>query len=253
MWENEIILGNAYELIKQIPNKSIDLICTDPPYQIEGLHIGTGVLKDRIPSKCRTGVLSNNYVYQMMNGNLGNGIDKTILDEYVRVMKNINIYLWCNKEQLMTYLDYFVKGLDCNFEIFIWGKINPPFTNMHFLKDKEYCLYFWKNITIKPKYDYAKTFYVGQTNIKDKDLYGHPTIKPEYIIDNFIRNSSKENDIVLDTFSGSGTTCVCAKKLNRRFIGFEINEDFYNISVDRLNGLTMYDKEAKESGQLKLF
>lgn len=126
MWENEIILGNAYELIKQIPNKSIDLICTDPPYQIEGLHIGTGVLKDRIPSKCRTGVLSNNYVYQMMNGNLGNGIDKTILDEYVRVMKNINIYLWCNKEQLMTYLDYFVKGLDCNFEIFIWGKINPP-------------------------------------------------------------------------------------------------------------------------------
>lgn len=72
---------------------------------------------------------------------------------------------------------------------------------------------------------------------EDKKKYNHPTIKPLNIIKNFINNSSNENDIVLDCFCGSGTTCVAAKETGRRFIGMEINPKYYKIAVDRLNGI----------------
>ena len=60
-------------------------------------------------------------------------------------------------------------------------------------------------------------------------------VKPENIINNLIINSSVEGGVILDTFSGSGTTCYCAKKLNRQYLGFEIDKDFYEISIKRLN------------------
>lgn len=53
-----------------------------------------------------------------------------------------------------------------------------------------------------------------------------------------ILHTTQENDIVLDCFCGSGTTCVAAKELNRRFIGMEINEEYHKIACDRLNGIT---------------
>lgn len=74
-------------------------------------------------------------------------------------------------------------------------------------------------------------------NQKDKKLYGHPTIKPLEIVQNLILNSSKENDIVLDPFLGSGTTAIACVKTNRRYIGFEVNESYFNISCDRLDNV----------------
>ena len=84
---NTIQLGDCYELIKQIPDKSIDLIYTDPPYKIEGLHTGTGILKDRSKNL-------NHYVNQMRNLEIDKGIDYKIIDEFVRVMKHIYIYIY---------------------------------------------------------------------------------------------------------------------------------------------------------------
>lgn len=178
---NEIYLGDAYKLIKEVPDKSIDLIVTDPPYQIDGLHIGTGILKNR----------KHTHVNEMMETNLGNGIDLSILDDLVRVMKKINIYLWCNKEQIYDYITYFVKERKCKFEIIVWAKPNPaPFLNGHYLKDKEYCLYFWEQgVKVKPTFETGKTVYVTNTNTYDKSKYIHPTIKPLEIIKNLIKNS----------------------------------------------------------------
>ena len=175
---------DCYEGIKKIPDKSVDLVVTDPPYKIEGLHTGTGILKDRAKKL-------DAYVNQMMEANLGDGIDLKILDELVRVMKKINIYLWCNKEQIYDYMTYFVKERKCNFEIIVWGKPNPaPFTNGHYLKDKEYCLFFWeKGVKIEGNYETLKTYYIKNTNVEDKKNYTHPTIKPLNIIENLISNS----------------------------------------------------------------
>lgn len=227
MTANKIYLGDAYELIKQIPDKSVDLIMTDPPYQIDGLHGDSGILKGR----------KNSHNSQLRDNNLGDGVDLKILDEFVRVMKKINIYLWCNKEQIYDYLAYFVKKKKCNFEIIIWAKPNPaPFINGHYLKDKEYCLFFWeKGVKLGGDYHSLKTYYVKGTNTDDKDNYLHPTIKPIDIIENLIRNSCEEG-LVFDPFIGSGTTALACKHLNRKYIGFEINEKFYKIATDRLEG-----------------
>ena len=182
---NKLYLGNAYELIKNIPDKSVDIIITDPPYQIENLESKTrkpsGVFKNR----------DKTYVEEMANLNLGDGIDLSILDEFIRVMKKINIYIWCNKEQIYDYLTYFVKEKKCNWEMLIWAKDNPPpFLNGHYLKDKEYCLYFWeKGVKVHPTFKTGKTVMLSKTNITDKNDFGHPTIKPIEFIEMFLQNS----------------------------------------------------------------
>ena len=61
-----------------------------------------------------------------------------------------------------------------------------------------------------------------------------PTIKPLCIIENIIRNSSKEGDVVLDAFLGSGTTAVACMNNNRNYIGFENNEEYYQIAQKRI-------------------
>ena len=219
----KLICGNCYDELKKIPDNSVDLVVTDPPYEIVGLH-GAGIIKNRP------------YLRQMMNSNLGSGINIELLDELSRIMKHIYIYIWCNKEQLYDYLTYFVKEKGCNFEMFIWNKTNvPPFTNGHYLKDKEYCLLFWEQgCKIQGSYETMATVYRTTINSKDKLYYKHPTIKPLIILENFVKNSSREGDTVLDCFMGSGTTGVACRNLNRDFIGIEINPEYYEIRKNRI-------------------
>lgn len=236
---NTIQLGDCYELIKSIPDKSIDLIVTDPPYLIENTKAGGH-------SNLAKSIQGMND--EIAEKNLTTSIDTKILSEFVRVMKNINIYIWCNHKQIPMYLDYFVKELDCAFDIIIWNKTNAmPLFNNKYMTDKEYCLYFRKGgYCNPPDYESAKTVYYQPININDKNMYDHPTIKPQNIIENLIKNSSKEGEIVLDTFVGSGTTCVAAKEAGRRYIGMEIDPEYHRIAVNRLNGITA-------DGQLSLF
>ena len=179
---NTIKLGDAYELIKQVPDKSVDLIVTDPPYEIKGIgDKPTGVYRGR--EKTASLEIKENAIVD--------GFDLKILEEFVRVMKKINIYLWCNKEQIYDYLTFFVKERGCNWEMIVWTKNDPaPFCGVHYLKDKEYCLYFWETgVKLNIPYERGKTFFVTNVNKADKEKYNHPTIKPEEIIENLIRNS----------------------------------------------------------------
>ena len=180
---DKIYLGDAYELIKQVPDNSVDLIITDPPYC--GSYGGGGGVAQHNGEQKR-------FVQQIKDNDLYNGFDLSILNEFVRVMKRINIYLWCNKEQIYDYLTFFVKERKCNWEMIVWGKDNPPpFLNGHYLKDKEYCLYFWeKGVKVHLTFDTGRTIYLSKTNVSDKSDYDHPTIKPLEIIKNLILNSS---------------------------------------------------------------
>ena len=81
------------------------------------------------------------------------------------------------------------------------------------------------------------TVYHTNINVNDKKQFKHPTIKPLEIVKKHIINSTNENDIVLDCFCGSGTTCVACKETGRRFIGMEIDPKYHKIAVDRLNGI----------------
>ena len=226
---NNLYLGDCYELIKQIPDKSIDLIITDPPYEIGHCDVSPrGIFKYK----------SFKAFDEIAEADLHLGFDYSILNEYCRVLKHIYIYIWCNKAQVRDYLNFFAEK-NCNFEIVIWNKTNvPPFTSNHFIKDKEYCLVFWeKGTKLMGNRDTLKTVYVSTMNVQDKKEYLHPTIKPINIIKNFLINSTIEGDVVLDTFAGSGTVLKACQELNRQYIGFEINEKFYNIAKDRLNNI----------------
>lgn len=172
---------NCYEAIKEIEDGSIDLIVTDPPYDIKGLR-GSGIVKDR-------GVSFHN---ELQEAKLGDGVDLAILEEFVRIQKKINIYIFCNKEQIIHYLDFYVKKHKCNYDILILAKEDPiPFCGTHYLKDKEYCLFFWETgAYLHVTYDKGKTVFYTKKNIADKKDYGHPTVKPIDLISMLIENSS---------------------------------------------------------------
>ena len=234
---NTIQLGDSYELIKKIPDKSIDLIITDPPYEIETEGGNTNIGQN----------LKNNMLKELNDLEITKGIDYSLLEQYIRVMKKINIYIWCNKKQIFEYLKFFVEKHKCSFEIMTWCKTNPtPLCGGNYLIDKEFCLYFRKGIKLNTTFDTAWTYWIIPKNILDKEKYKHPTIKPLTIIKTLINNSSEVGGVVLDTFVGSGTTCVAAKETGRRYIGMEIDKEYWKIANDRLNGINA-------NGQMSIF
>ena len=225
---NNIYLGDSYELIKEIPDKSIDLIYTDIPYLIN--YSGGGIMRSK---------LRHVKEFQDQKERLLDGIDFKILDEFVRVLKYIYIYIWCSKQQIMDILNYFNQKKDCSFDILCWCKDNPvPFGSSPFLSDIEYCLCIHeKGTKFNQGYDHKSKWYLSHLNQQDKKEYKHPTIKPKELVKRHLLNSTKEGDIVLDTFMGSGTTCKACQELGRQYIGIEINEQYYNIAKDRLNNI----------------
>jgi len=245
--KNRIYLGDSYELIKQIDDKSIDLIVIDPPYQIDGKPKSEESL-NKITNTITKGI--NKLNQELQDNEICDGIKEEIFDEFMRVMKVPNIYIWCNRKQIPIYLNYFVNKLKLNFEILVWNKPNVmPLYNRQYLNDVEYCLYFrGPNVCNPTSYDNARTVFKNRVNKIDKFAFHHPTCKPVPIIETLIKNSSKENDLVLDCFLGSGTTAVACKNLNRDFIGIEINPKWYQVAVNRLNGI---DANGQQSFILK--
>ena len=135
-------------------------------------------------------------------------------------------------------MNYFARK-GSNYEILVWCKTNPtPMTNNVFLPDVEYCLYFReKGVMLNDGYELKSKHFTSPINKTDKEKYKHPTIKPLELVKRHIAHTTQKGDIVLDCFSGSGTTCVAAKELNRQYIGIEIDPEYHKISIDRLNGI----------------
>ena len=149
--------------------------------------------------------------------------------------------------QIVETLNYFVsKGY--LFNILVWCKTNPiPATNNNWLSDIEYCLNFRESgCKLNDGYELKSKYYVSPLNQSDKSLFKHPTIKPLELVKRHILHSTQPNDIVLDCFCGSGTTCLACKETGRRYIGMEIDKEYHKIAVDRLNGITA-------SGQTSIF
>lgn len=219
---NTITLGDSYKLIKDIPDKSVDLVVIDPPYLFD--NFGGGCFGNERKKNRRE------------LENIRKGFDYSILKELNRVLKKTNIYIFCSKAQLKDYFNFYAE---VNTDLLVWHKTNPiPAIANNYLSDLEYCFFAReKGVEVHCEYETSSKLYESPMNKKDKEKFKHPTIKPLALIKKLIQNSSDKGDIILDCFSGSGTTCVAAKELNRRFIGIEIDPEYHKISMDRLNGI----------------
>lgn len=257
---NTIQLGDCYELIKNIPDKSIDCVYVDVPYLYNQGGSGSSELGERTAKKrLELMGLTQNYLQEknktrgealriaknVKKANIDitsieDGFDYKIFDDLCRVMKKINIFIWCSKLQLLDIMKYFIDEKDCYFELIVWCKTNPtPTTNNSWLPDLEYCLYFReKGVFLNDGYELKSKWYESPINKNDKDLYNHPTIKPLELVKRHLKHTTQPNDIVLDCFCGSGTTCLAAKETGRRYIGMEIDKDYHKIAINRINGIT---------------
>ena len=221
---NKITCGDSYSLIKEIPDKSIDCIYTDIPY----LYVNGGL------GHCEMAKRTARKKEELKN--ISNGIDYSILDEFKRVLKKVNLFIWCSKMQLLDIMRW---GGVYNTDLLVWCKTNPtPQTNNVWLPDLEYCVYMRElGVKLNDGYDIKSKWYISPANKNDKDLFTHPTIKPLELVKRHLLHATQENDIVADFFVGSGTTCVAAKELNRRYIGIEISEKWAKIAENRLIGI----------------
>lgn len=214
--------ADCLEIMKHLQDHTIDLIVTDPPYQIYTTGGGIYLQDDK------------KYVKEL--DAISNGFSEEILDQMCRLMKKINIYLFCSQKQIIPLLDYFVTRRGCNYNIISWHKTNPiPACGNKYLTDTEYILFFReRGVKIYGNYKTKKTWYATPLNVADKKKYDHPTIKPVDILQNLIVNSSKEGELVLDPFMGVGSTGVACKHLGRDFVGIEIDKTYYDTAVERI-------------------
>lgn len=205
-----------------LSDKCIDLVVTDPPYKIDTHGGGIYTHDDK------------QYIQELRS--MDDGFDIKVLDELCRVLKKINVYFFCSQKQILPLLEYFVQQKKCNYNLLTWHKSNPiPACGNKYITDTEYILFFReKGVKIYGSVDTKHTYYITPLNQKEKRLYKHPTVKPLNIVRNLIINSSQENDVVFDPFMGSGTTGVAAMELNRRFVGCEINKEYYEVAMKRM-------------------
>ena len=225
---NEVIEGDCVEKLKDLPDNSVDLVITSPPYDnIEGSGYSKGkkdILFLKLYSDFFDGVLNEIYRVLKPTGqlylNLKSGtINKTLVTPH-----------WI--EFLESFKQFKLKSY------IIW-KYSGSFdsTKVRFHLDYEIIYHLSKtdDITINYESDekdpLTSVWYIPHfiTNRL------HPVQMPEALAEKIIKRGSKEGDLVLDVFAGSGTSLVVAKKLNRNFIGIEINPEHINTIKKRLN------------------
>ena len=230
---------DCLEGMKFIPDGSVDLVATDPPYILD--NQGGGFYNNS-----NYGYHGNSRHVMKDIADIKDGFNEEILNEICRVSKKINVYFFCSQRQIPLYIDYFVTKRGCNWNLLTWHKTDPvPACGNKYLSDTEFCLFFReKGVPLFGTFDTKHTYWVTPLNREEKEKWGHPTIKPQFMIQQLIINSSNEGDTVLDPFMGSGTTAVACIKEKRHFIGFELNKQYWNKACQRIDA---------EQRQLSLF
>ena len=249
---NNIYLGDSETVLKDIPNNTVDMVITSPPY--DNLRNYNGV-----------GDTWNHQKFQ------------AIANELFRVLKDGGVIVWVVNDKTEKGTEtgtsfkqalYFMElGLNLN-DTMIWKKTNPmpQIKQSRYNQVFEYMFVFSKGIpkTFNPimepckcaglNYDSTcknmggengrtkKNFFINKEKVASniweiavaQNKTKHPAVYPIEIPLRHIKSWTNENDIVLDPFIGSGTTAIAAMELNRHFIGIEMDEEYYHICLGRI-------------------
>ncbi len=244
MKTNIIYNEDCLEGIKRLPNKSIDLILTDPPYNASNF-------KREFKNKS----------YYPINEEWDKNFTLDYIKEITKKSKdNGSLLLFCshhNLPEICLELKQYIKIK----QFLHWIKTNPfPSVSNVYTFSVEYIIFstngknYWGNsINENNKGGYI---FNKNKNIK-KDTFHYPTVsgkertkhkaqKPLLLIKKLLETHSNKNDIILDPFMGSGTTAIACKRLNRKYIGFEISKEYYKIARERIEAeKTLWDVPKK--------
>ena len=225
----QLILGNSYTMIKELKQRKIkvDHIITDPPYNISQEN-NFSTLKS--PRKgVDFGEWDKNFDLY------------TWISDYADILnKDGSMIIFCSYRFISHIIDKLESSGMIVKDTLIWKKSNPMPRNIdrRYVQDTEFAIWAVKKnakwVFNKPcETSYLRSCYETST-VSGKEKTSHPTQKSLKLMEQIIKIHTNENDIVLDPFMGSGTTGVAALKNNRKFIGIELEDEYFNISCDRM-------------------
>lgn len=224
----KIIQGDCEEVLQKIPSGTVDLVITSPPYDV---RFGSGykaikqdILFLKLYSTFLDGIISEIHRVLKPTGqfflNLKNRVEnkKLIPPTWILFLESIQ------KLKLRSLI--------------IWkyaGSFDSTF--LRFRNDYEFIFHFTKGDKwyLDKKADLSSVWYISHV-MSNEERTGHPTQYPEKLVKKIILTTTKDggNEIILDPFTGSGTTAVVAKRLNKRFIGIELDPEYAKTAEERL-------------------
>jgi site-specific DNA-methyltransferase (adenine-specific) len=237
---NKTYEGDCLQIMANMPDDFVTISITSPPYNIK--RKSASILDTK---------RKNHYADTMTKTDYFEWI-KQVISELIRVTK---YHVFFNIQE-NKYNSGIIKYIQSNFDIketWIWAKKNPPshIVDTQCANGYEYIFCFSKDRMDTKHFtycnfsnrngDYMKNVFIEPVG---KGYEGHNFVFPEWLPNFFIKNFSKQNDIVLDCFMGAGTTAIASAKQNRNYIGIELNNEYLQLSEKRL---------LNETAQSKLF
>lgn len=223
-------LGDSEKLIKDVPDVSIDLILTDPPYNLSGYSTGNIELSWR----------------KTINNDLADW-DKNSFEpaqwvqDFKRILKPTgNMFAFTSYNLMGKWHQAFDPEFD-TFQYMVWHKTNPvpKIYKAGFLNSCELIIcawnkgHTWNFANQKDMHNFIESpICMGNERLKNPK---HPTQKPIKVLEHIIRIATNPVNIVFDPFMGVGSTGVAALNLGRRFIGFELNPEYFAAAEQRLS------------------
>lgn len=221
--------GDCLQELKNIPSNSIDLILTDPPYNLA--HYSTGNMKFNWRSD------RNNDIAEWDKNDIN---PQLFIEEFKRILSpKGNIFIFTSYNLIGKWHESFDNEYD-TFQFMVWHKTNPVpnFRKSSFLNSCELIVCMWNKghtwnfKTQSEMHNFIETpICMGSERLQNPK---HPTQKPIAVLKHIIEIASNENDTVLDCFMGVGSTGVACKELNRNFFGIEIDKTYFEAAKQRI-------------------
>ena len=219
---NKITCADCMDILKQLPDKCIDLVLTDPPYELETCG---GVGKSGLGARAKA--VKDNILF------VSNGFDyKQVFNEFKRICNPLNLYIFCSNKQISKTMAFFENEYPTT--LLVWHKTNAiPLVNKTYHSNAEFIVCVrdkgatFNNLSVSEQSKVISMPYPLGDRI-------HPTQKPVALIEKLLKVKTKENDLVLDCFSGSGTTAIACHRLKSRFICIEKDPEYWKASCKRL-------------------
>jgi site-specific DNA-methyltransferase (adenine-specific)/modification methylase len=225
-------LGDSRYLIKELPDESIDLILTDPPYNLSNYSTGNIDLPWRK-------TINND----LADWDRSNFEPAEWMAEFKRILKPTgNIFAFTSYNLIGKWHQAFDPQFD-TFQYMVWHKTNPvpKIYRAGFLNSCELVIcawnkgHTWNFRSQKEMHNFIESpICMGKERLKNPF---HPTQKPIKVLEHIIGIATNEGDIVFDPFMGVGSTGVAALNLGRRFIGFELERQYYDAAIKRLEAI----------------